>query len=452
MRLPESLRARVLAGVLVSVALVWLAAMGVLYRETQHEVDELLDADLTQVATLLLQVSHHESGHAEELHEIVEHEPAEHAMVFQVFDANHTLIARSRGAPGNPLIAANETGFLDRVVENARWRIVSRSDPEHGTRVAVADRLDERRTLARRQGLRLATPLLIGLPLIGLWLAWIIRQAIQPIERLASEVDARPGDDLSHLPERAGPSEIRPLLHAFNRLLARIARARERERRFTADAAHELRTPLAALRAQAQVAARARDPAELQSALASITQGVDRSTHLVEQLLTLARLEETAIDFAPVDPAALLHEAVGQASASAAAKEVDLGLVSAPVESVSIAGRETLLSVALRNLLENAIRYTPPGGRVDVSCRESGQTLVIVVEDSGPGMTPEELDRACQPFYRGQASVGIAGSGLGLSIVERIAQLHHGTLAFGRSALGGLAVSLQLPLRSPSQA
>jgi signal transduction histidine kinase len=232
-------------------------------------------------------------------------------------------------------------------------------------------------------------------------------------------------------------------------LLARISATRERERRFTADAAHELRTPLAALRAQAQVAIRARNTDELQTALASILQGVDRSTHLVEQLLTLARLENLTLPSAPIEIGKLLRDAVGHASASAAAKGIDLGLGSAPENDSLISGQETLLSVALRNLLENAIRYTPAGGRVDLHCQQSGAGIALIVEDSGPGMDAEEQSRACQPFFRGSASENIAGSGLGLSIVARIAQLHGGSLAFAKSTLGGLAVILQLPLHSP---
>lgn len=454
MRLPDSLRARVLASVLISVTLVWLVAMVLLYREAQHEVDELLDADLTQVATLLLQVSHHESDNQEDLPELVEHGTEEHAMVFQIFGSDHTLLTRSIGAPATPFMNAAlmntaRDGFYERVIGETRWRIVIRTDREYGIRVAVADRLDARRTLASRLGRRLTTPLLVGLPLIALWLAWVIQQALNPIKRIADEVSQRPGEDLSRLPERIGPSEMRPLLHAFNKLLARISATRERERRFTADAAHELRTPLAALRTQAQVAIRARNTDELQTALARILQGVDRSTHLVQQLLTLARLENTLLSPLPIEPGKLLRDAIGHASASAAAKGIDLGLGSAPENDTFIAGQETLLSVALRNLLENAIRYTPAGGRVDVHCQQSGPTISLIVEDSGPGMDAEEQSRACQAFFRGSASEDIAGSGLGLSIVERIAELHGGSLAFAKSTLGGLAVILQLPLRSP---
>jgi two-component system sensor histidine kinase QseC len=444
----ESLRARVLAAVLVGVTLMWLVAVAGLYREARHEVDELLDADLDQVAILLLQVSHREAEHRDELREIIDREPDGHAMVFQVFDAAHTLVARSRGAPASPLVAADEAGFVEREIDHARWRIVARSDREHGVSVAVADRLDARRALAGKLGRRLATPLTLGLPLIALWLAWVLRATIAPVARLARDVDTRRGDDLSPLPERAGPSEIRPLIHAFNRLLARIGSARERERRFTADAAHELRTPLAALRVQAQVATRARDSAELHGALAAITRGIDRSTHLIEQLLMLARLEEPRGDFAPVDPAALVNTVVGEASAAALEKGVDLGVVSAPPPGATVPGQEALLSVALRNLVENAIRYTPAGGRIDVSCETHGDRLVITVADDGPGMDAAEIERACQPFFRGTAAAGTVGSGLGLSIVARIAALHGGELALRRATAGGLAVSLALPLKT----
>ena len=421
----ESLRARVLAAVLVGVTLMWLVAVAGLYREARHEVDELLDADLDQVAILLLQVSHREAEHRDELREIIDREPDGHAMVFQVFDAAHTLVARSRGAPASPLVAADEAGFVEREIDHARWRIVARSDREHGVSVAVADRLDARRALAGQLGRRLATPLTLGLPLIALWLAWVLRVTIAPVARLARDVDTRRGDDLSPLPERAGPSEIRPLIHAFNRLLARIGSARERERRFTADAAHELRTPLAALRAQWEAAQVALDPQARARAQQQVGAGIERLAHLVEQLLQLARAEAVVAArvgaLAPIDWPRVVRTALSDCLPliDACGSEVEVDWPEHGLAPLPLSGSEPLMTTLLRNLIDNALRYAPP--RSTVRVRFSDATLVV--EDSGPGLSADALARLGDRFYRlpGQAQ---SGSGLGMSIVRRIAELH----------------------------
>jgi two-component system OmpR family sensor kinase len=248
---------------------------------------------------------------------------------------------------------------------------------------------------------------------------------------------------MAPLAERNLPDELRPLAGSLNDLLARLDAALSAQRRFTADAAHELRTPLAALKLQLDMARRAADAAGREAAYVDLDEGVRRASHLVDQLLTLARIEPEAMQSGAVDCdlVAIAKDAIVGRAALAAGKGVDLGLAQATPAVVH--GNPASLGVLLSNLLDNALRYTPAGGRVDVSVEQRDGVATLGVADTGPGIPPEERERVFDRFYRGKATE--PGSGLGLSIVRRIADAHRASIALDDVPGGGLRVTVRFP-------
>jgi signal transduction histidine kinase len=287
----------------------------------------------------------------------------------------------------------------------------------------------------------LLMPLLFVLPALGGWLWFAAWRGLKPLDEVAREISQRAPQRLDAVTPATAPQEIRPLIEALNSLFARVAAALENERRFTADAAHELRTPLAAIRAQAQVAARARDEAERQHALEQLAASAQRAAHLVEQLLTLARLDPAAtLPMAELRLDQLAAEVCAEQGTQALAKEIALELVA--TEAAPLIGNEAMLRVLLRNLIDNAIRYTPPGGKVGVGITARAGGVTLSVCDNGPGIPPERRALALQRFHR-LAGQETEGSGLGLSIVARIAELHHARLELGSGLEGkGLCVTV----------
>lgn len=285
------------------------------------------------------------------------------------------------------------------------------------------------------------TPLLFGVPLFGLWIWFATRRGLAPLERIAGEIAMRAPERLDPLVPHAAPREIRPLVEALNSLFDRVTRTLDNERRFTADAAHELRTPLAAITAQAQVAARARDAAEREHALAQLAASARRGSHLVDQLLTLARLDPAAeIPLGELRLDTLAAEACADYGAKAVEKSIALEL-DAP-EPVRVVGNEAMLRVLLRNLIDNGVRYTPPGGQVAVGVT----ACVLTVNDSGPGIPVEQRAHALCRLRR-LAGQEIEGSGLGLSIVARIAELHHARLELA-NGIGQPGLGVRLTFRA----
>ncbi|MFN3375991.1 MAG: ATP-binding protein [Burkholderiaceae bacterium] len=288
------------------------------------------------------------------------------------------------------------------------------------------------------------TPLALMLPLAALGVWWAVRGAVRPLQALGASVAERTPQSLAPLPESGVPPEVLPLVQALNQLLERVARMVEAERRFTADAAHELRTPIAGIRMQAQVALGASDAADRTAALRATLAGCDRATRLVEQLLQLARLETDAkADIAECDMAAVASTVVAWLAPQARQRNQTVALdVAAGVPAAPVG--EALAQVLLRNLLDNALRYSPDGStvRVRIEPHASGGGH-LCVEDSGPGMPPEALDRLGERFFR-VLGTGQSGSGLGWSIVQRIARLHGlGVQADTSPRLGGLRVQVR---------
>jgi signal transduction histidine kinase len=308
-------------------------------------------------------------------------------------------------------------------------------------RVVVAENHAVRDELIMQIVMRMLVPGVVSLVLLGFWVWMATRRGLLPLDALARQIGARDPQRLHAVTPESAPEEIRPLLAALNDLFLRVERAIENERRFTADAAHELRTPLAALAAQAQVATRARDATERDHALERLTTGTARAAHLVDQLLTLARLdpEERTTPTESVRLDRLAEKVCADHGAQALAKDVALELDAAPT---TLAADANLLRILLRNLVDNAIRYTPPGGRVGVAVAGGADGVKLTVTDTGPGIPAAECERVFERFSR-LAGQETEGSGLGLSIVRRIAELHGARVTLAPGDAGrGLAVAV----------
>ncbi|MGE5468025.1 MAG: ATP-binding protein [Ignavibacteria bacterium] len=434
-----SLRRRLLLLLLGGVAVGWLATLMSSYGDAHHEIDEMFDAQLVQAAQALL-ARRHEHDHDDDIEESPHAgHPYQSKLKFQVWHADGKLVLRSPNAPATPL--AYVDGFSETNNANGHWRYYSQWDARHRHRVQVAEDHAVRDELVGHIAWRLLVPALIGLPLLGLWVWFATRQGLAPLDGVAGQVRQREPERLQALTPEAAPEEIRPLIDALNGLFRRVERTLENERRFTADAAHELRTPLAALAAQAQVAARARDEAERAHALEQLRSGMQRASHLVDQLLTLARLEPESgpLPAAGLRLDELAQEVCAEHGAQALAKDISLEL---DAEAATVRADRELLRILLRNLVDNALRYTPAGGRVHLTVARSDGGAALTVADTGPGIPPEARERAFERFAR-LAGQDIEGSGLGLSIVRRIAERHGAQVKLDQGEDGrGLAVTV----------
>lgn len=419
----NSLRLRLVLLLALGLGFAWAAAAWFTHREAREEIDKLFDAQLAQSARVLLDLSRHQ------LHERMEHgedEPAvtheyEQKLAFQIWDGS-TLLLRSANAPPTPLGKPAE-GYGAATVDGTPWRVLTRRDTHGDYMIQVAEPLAGREKLARHIAFKMLLPSLLVLPLLALLLWFAVGAGLKPLASLKREVGRRAAERLDPLETSGVPTEVAPLVESLNDLFLRLQRAFDSERRFTADAAHELRTPLAGLKVQAQVALRATDDETRRAALDNVLRGVDRATHLVEQLLTLARVDPdmAKAGHEPVELRALAASTIVEIAAQAHTARVELVLEDGP--PCSISGNAAQLALLLRNLLDNAVRYTPAGGSATVWIGLENGKPVLEVRDSGPGIPAEERERVLQRFYRIAGSAA-EGSGLGLSIVQRIAELH----------------------------
>ena len=313
----------------------------------------------------------------------------------------------------------------------------------HPPSTTAAHFAKERNEVAAEVAGQLLKPMLFALPALALLLVIAIGFALAPLRQLARDVAARAPDRLEPLPAENIPAEVAPLVTRLNSLFADIMRALDNERRFTADAAHELRTPLAAIKAQAQVALASVDTAQRQHALTQILVGCDRATHLVAQLLTLARLDvDTPHPMQDVALRPIAEEVLAMSAGEAIARDCELVLRDGDAH---VRGDALLLQVLLRNLIDNALRHSG-GTQIEVSVAQRGARALLTISDNGRGIAGEERERVQQRFFRG-AGAASAGSGLGLSIVTRITELHGGTLEIGPPAAGqGVSLLVHLPL------
>lgn len=419
----RSIKARLLVLALAAVTLGWLAAVVFTYFDARGEIEELLDAHLAQAASLLVAQTSHELEEVETEH--VRPHKYTRDVAFQIWEDGRKLRLHSANAPDAPL-GTGEPGFSDRTVDGVRWRVYSTWDDSRDFLIQVGERAAVRDEIAGDMAEHLLHPLLYALPFLGALLWFAVRRGLSPLARLARDVAQREPGNLAPLDTARPPSEVLPLVEQLNRLFRRVTTSLENERRFTADAAHELRTPIAAVKAQAQVARAARNESERTRALDQAILGCDRTAHLVEQLLTLARLDRP--DQVPREPCglrALATEAVAEIAPYAYEAGISLELEDGA--EIEVAGVRELLRVLLRNLVDNAVRYSPAGTTVRISAARTAGRACLTVADEGPGIAEAEREKVLQRFYR-SLGTGAPGAGLGLSIVQRVAELHHAEL------------------------
>jgi two-component system OmpR family sensor kinase len=430
---------RLAVGLLAAVAIAAIAT----YMRARAEANEIFDYQLRQMAASFtgMPLAGVPGGFGAN----------NDAMVVQLWDQNGVRLFLSR--PQQPLPAQAQLGFVTVSTPAGEWRVFSTLTT--GGVVQVAQPMSARRELAASMALRTVAPLFAIAPLLALALWFGITRALRPLDRVTTAVAQRAPGGLQPLPEAGLPTEVQPLVHALNGLLGRLDRALGAQRAFIADAAHELRTPLTAVHLQAQIAERATTDDERRNALAELKTGLARATHLVEQLLTLAREEPGVAErtFAPVNLTDLARSVVGEHATIAQARGVDVGLVGGAEDSeqrVVIQGDAAGLRALLTNLVDNAVRYTSNGGRVDVGVdAEADGGAVLTVRDSGPGIPPGERGRVFDRFYRVPGHDDASGSGLGLAIVKRIAERHDAEIALGPGIAGphgdGLGVTARFP-------
>jgi two-component system, OmpR family, sensor kinase len=441
----HSVRRQLLVLLLTAVSVAWLVAATVSFRDARHEVAEVLDAHLAQTASL---ISVQRDGDEDEDEVDTEHAPVLHRygrrVMFQVWKNETTLGLHSQQAPDTPLSTVKD-GFSDAIIAGTRWRVFSTWDIRNRVLVQVAEQNYERDELATAVARNFVVPLAITLPILGLVTWGAVGRAMQSLTHVNQQVASRAADNLTPVDVADAPSEIGALVTSLNQLFGRVQGLIEQERRFTADAAHELRTPLAGIRAQAQVARTAASDAQRSHALDGVIDGCDRATHAVEQMLTLARLAPDAVSFqpTPVQLGTVLKTTIADLAPAAVAKDIEIALTDGTEALVS--GDAGLLGILFRNVIDNAIRYSPSGTHVDVHVQVTPSDARVTVTDAGPGLSLEQLATVGRRFYRAPGTQP-PGSGLGLSIVQRIVDLHRGTMQLDTSPKGrGLQVTVALP-------
>lgn len=441
--LSHSLRARLLWLLLLAIGLTSATLASIAYRTALNEADEIFDFQMQQVA-LSLRAGLPAGGVLAPRSSV--HDDDNFDFVIQVWNADGLRIFESAEQALLPQRAV--LGFSNMAARGTTYRIFSLATPSQV--IQVAQDLAARRRMATTLALRTVSPMLAALPLLLLLVWWVVTSSLKPVRRVQEQVAARQADGLAQLSEADLPDEIRPLVQELNLLFERVSQAFEAQQHFVEDAAHELRTPLAALKLQVQLLRRAGDEASRELALNRLTAGIDRGSRLVDQLLMLARQQNLANhpdQREVIDLQTLCQQVVVELSPLAAARQIDLGLShSLPC---TLLGHTEALRILLRNLIDNAIKYSPESGRVDVSLQALASDQVLLsVQDSGPGIAPEDRQRVLDRFYR-VVGTQASGSGLGLAIVKAICDMHRASLHLsGSESLGGLRVDVLLHAQS----
>lgn len=426
---PPSLRRRMLGLVLAMIALVSLLQATSAYRSALIQADRMFDYHLQEVAR--------------SVHGGLPFSPGgdEYEFSVRIWSPDGQELFRS-GARDMPPQAV--LGFSDALVNGARLRIYSLRTPEHT--IQIAQDLDARAERARTLAWRAILPIVLLAPILMVAVWWLIEGSLAPVQRMRRQVAAREASDLSPLPTRGVPEEVLPLVTEINLLFDRLRRARDAQQQFIADAAHELRSPLAALKLQAQALRKPQDEAARQDAVERLNEGMERAIELSGQLLALAREEagEPMPETERVDLEQLAREVVADVLPAAQARAIDVGLEHGA--QVAVRGQRQALHTMLRNLLDNAIKYSREGGTVDIRIeRDASGEAALVVEDCGPGIPDAEQARVFDRFYR-VPGTDAPGSGLGLAIVKTVAERHHARVELGRSQrLGGLRATVRFP-------
>jgi len=468
------LLALVLTSLLYSVGIGWLTI-----RDSVDEIYELFDVHLAQTGLALLRVTDPDEedfttlpspGQSPDLHKIFGqwpelpqrlatlrsttpgqgqtraaevlagstqsmHSQYEKSLRYQVWGNDGQLILRSANAPISPM--TEQEGLSESTDDQGQvWKHFAAWDRHHDFRVVVSEDNALRSRLVRNIALHLASPVVIGLPVLIVLLWFSINRGLIPLNKLTSEIEARKPDNLAPLDETQVPNEVRPMIVALNHLLLRMVNSLEGERRFTANAAHALRTPLAAIQAQVFVVRSAHSDQERQRALDQLQRGVERGIRLVSQMLTMARLDpqQPPPDHAPVILADVVQEVCAVLAPLALERHQTLEL-DAQSDLEKLSGNADMVSMLVSNLIDNAIRYTQDHGLIHVHVLRDAGALCVKVSDNGPGIPVHQRNHVFERFFR-LAQSDQPGTGLGLSICQRIAELHGAALAVGEGLHG----------------
>jgi two-component system OmpR family sensor kinase len=437
--LPQSLRLRLLMFLIAAIVLTAGVQGLFAYKTALDEADALFDYHMQQTAFALRAGLPADAKGMGSLRP----EYQNNEFIVQVWTNEGLRIFES--AMGDLLPQRAVLGFQEVRARGSTYRVFSLQTRSQV--IQVAQDMAVRHRLARGMAWRSLLPLAVMAPLLALAVWWLLGRLFVPVDRVRAQVARRQPQDLSAVDEGELPAEVQPLVRELNGLFERVRRAFAAQQDFVADAAHELRSPLAALKLQAQGLRRAVDEPTRARAVARLEAGIDRAARLVEQLLVLARQEAAGSPLEPVDLPGVVRLALADVAASAQARGIDAGLQEGVPDACQVVGVAEELRLLVRNLLDNAIKYTPEGGRVDVSLRHEGAGWCLSVEDSGPGIPEDERERVLGRFYRSPQSAQQApGSGLGLAIVQAIARRHGAQLVLGASQrLGGLSATLIFP-------
>ncbi len=429
----HSLRKRLLGSVMTAIVLAALFQAASAYRGALKQADTMFDYHLQQMAYAL------RGGPPLAVPSLDGEDNNGVDYVIQIWGTDGVQLFQSTR---QALPARAVLGFSDLTQDGVRYRVYSVQTAFQT--IQIAQDMDDRESRARALAARAVLPMAIIAPLLMVVLWWVIRRSLNPLERTRQQVAARVLDDLSPLAEDGLPDEVRPLVQEINLLFSRLHSAFGAQKEFVANAAHELRSPLTALKLQAQALARTQDPDTREQAAERLNLGIDRAIRLMNQLLALARHEaqgQASVATERLNLRDLVQEAVTDVLPQAQMRAIDLGL--APSQPAWVQGDADALLILLRNLLENAIKYTPTNGRVDVQIRQHENAACLTIEDSGPGIPESERQHVFDRFFRSAEAVA-GGSGLGLAIVRVIADRHGATLRLDPSEkLGGLRVEVQ---------
>jgi len=414
-----SIRRKLLLALLSALLLIGLAASGATWFAVHKAANDVFDYQLQQMALSLRDQT---------MQNQVELFPGfDYDFIVQVWDPAGSLVYLSNQSI---VLPERGKGFETVPVNGKDWRVFTLSQADKTIQVAAPINL--RRDRAVSMALRILIPIMAAIPLFALLTFLIVGEGLKPLGEIAAAIRRRAPNSLEPLPAAKLPEEVRPMVSELNGLLERLREAIETQKRFTADAAHELRSPLTALQMQTQLVERARSQGELRDALEQLKAGARRASRLVEQMLTMARLapEATLQEPAALDLERLAASVVAEFGPLAEAKAIDLRL--GRVEPARAIGQEQALHTLAGNLVDNAIRYTLPGGRVVVEIWSDEGGAVLDVKDTGPGIPVEERQRVFDRFYRLPGS-GVEGSGLGLAIVKQIADAHGAKITLGET-------------------
>lgn len=441
----HSIRFRLLVMILLSVLLLWTAVLCFTWWRTSQDINSVYDAELIQVAKLLAVATSHEA----EEHDLEDYNADlsdagySFPLIFQIWNHHDRLMVRGPDAPELPLTDSLADGFTDAYFGGSGWRIYTMNLPTDKFRVQVARAHDVMERMVSDFVIDVIKPLLLALPLFGmLW--YVVHRGLAPLRHVSNLIAERDYGHLSPVQVDHIPEESSRLVDEINALLVRLKESIDRNSRFTADVAHELRTPIAGMLVQLQFTDSDLTDSERQRVIEKVRSGLKRLNHVVNQLLTLASIEPEKIrqTFEPLELGEVAGEVLADLSPAALEKGIELELDAA--EPVELTGNRQLIGILISNLLQNAINFTPADGSVKVHLANVTNGVELVVEDSGPGI-PD--DRKSWVFERLNRVPAGGGSGLGLSIVKEICKVHHASISLSDATGGGsgLVVNLFLP-------